>query len=118
MDELALVQNYLLVGAMLFGIGLVGFFSRRNPGAVDDIHFDGAVVQPGDKGQRPGAFSRLLLHTPLVGWSGSGGGVSQCGDEKSKNSSMSSAVASRAVSGATLKRTSINFRIEVTSRQT
>jgi NADH-quinone oxidoreductase subunit K len=30
MDELALVQNYLLVGAMLFGIGLVGFFSRRN----------------------------------------------------------------------------------------
>ena len=30
LDELALVQNYLLVGAMLFGIGLVGFFSRRN----------------------------------------------------------------------------------------
>jgi NADH-quinone oxidoreductase subunit K len=30
MDELALVENYLLVGAMLFGIGLVGFFSRRN----------------------------------------------------------------------------------------
>jgi NADH-quinone oxidoreductase subunit K len=30
MDELALLQNYLLVGALLFGIGLVGFFSRRN----------------------------------------------------------------------------------------
>lgn len=30
MDELALLQNYLIVGALLFGIGLVGFFSRRN----------------------------------------------------------------------------------------
>lgn len=30
MDELALLQNYLVVGALLFGIGLVGFFSRRN----------------------------------------------------------------------------------------
>ena len=30
MDELALLENYLLVGALLFGIGLVGFFSRRN----------------------------------------------------------------------------------------
>ncbi len=30
MDELALLQNYLIVGAFLFGIGLVGFFSRRN----------------------------------------------------------------------------------------
>lgn len=30
MDESALVQNYLIVGALLFGIGLVGFFSRRN----------------------------------------------------------------------------------------
>jgi NADH-quinone oxidoreductase subunit K len=28
--ELALLQNYLAVGAMLFGIGLVGFMSRRN----------------------------------------------------------------------------------------
>ncbi len=30
MNEQALLQNYLVVGAMLFGIGLVGFFSRRN----------------------------------------------------------------------------------------
>ncbi len=30
MDELALLESYLIVGAMLFGIGLVGFFSRRN----------------------------------------------------------------------------------------
>jgi NADH-quinone oxidoreductase subunit K len=28
--ELALLQNYLAIGAMLFGIGLVGFMSRRN----------------------------------------------------------------------------------------
>ena len=30
MDEQALLENYLIVGALLFGIGLVGFFSRRN----------------------------------------------------------------------------------------
>ena len=30
MDETALLENYLVVGALLFGIGLVGFFSRRN----------------------------------------------------------------------------------------
>ena len=30
MNELDLLQNYLLVGAMLFGIGLIGFLSRRN----------------------------------------------------------------------------------------
>jgi NADH-quinone oxidoreductase subunit K len=30
MDELSLLANYLIVGALLFGIGLVGFFSRRN----------------------------------------------------------------------------------------
>src|SRR5438132_9244452 len=30
MDELALLENYLVVGALLFGIGLVGFFTRRN----------------------------------------------------------------------------------------
>ena len=29
-DELALLHNYQLVGALLFGIGLVGFFARRN----------------------------------------------------------------------------------------
>jgi NADH-quinone oxidoreductase subunit K len=29
-DEIALLNNYLIVGAMLFGIGLVGFISRRN----------------------------------------------------------------------------------------
>jgi NADH-quinone oxidoreductase subunit K len=30
MNELALLENYLVVGALLFGIGLVGFFCRRN----------------------------------------------------------------------------------------
>jgi NADH-quinone oxidoreductase subunit K len=30
MSELALLEKYLFVGALLFGIGLVGFFSRRN----------------------------------------------------------------------------------------
>jgi NADH-quinone oxidoreductase subunit K len=30
MDEMALLQNYLLVGAVLFGIGLAGFLVRRN----------------------------------------------------------------------------------------
>lgn len=30
MSEVALLENYLLVGALLFGIGLVGFFTRRN----------------------------------------------------------------------------------------
>jgi NADH-quinone oxidoreductase subunit K len=29
-SETALLQNYLAVGALLFGIGLVGFLSRRN----------------------------------------------------------------------------------------
>jgi NADH-quinone oxidoreductase subunit K len=29
-DEIALLQNYLLVGAVLFGLGLIGFLSRRN----------------------------------------------------------------------------------------
>ena len=28
--KLALLHNYLIVGALLFGIGLIGFFSRRN----------------------------------------------------------------------------------------
>ncbi|MEN6450496.1 MAG: NADH-quinone oxidoreductase subunit NuoK [Thermoguttaceae bacterium] len=28
--ELALLNNYLIVGAMLFGIGVLGFLSRRN----------------------------------------------------------------------------------------
>jgi len=28
--EVALLQNYLIVGALLFGIGLIGFLSRRN----------------------------------------------------------------------------------------
>jgi len=28
--EVALLQNYLIVGALLFGIGLIGFCSRRN----------------------------------------------------------------------------------------
>ncbi len=30
MSEAALLENYLILGALLFGIGLVGFFSRRN----------------------------------------------------------------------------------------
>ena len=30
MNEYALLHNYLAVGAMLFSIGLVGFFTRRN----------------------------------------------------------------------------------------
>src|SRR5437868_12367449 len=30
MDELVLLENYLVVGGLLFGIGLVGFLSRRN----------------------------------------------------------------------------------------
>jgi NADH-quinone oxidoreductase subunit K len=28
--EIALLNNYLIVGALLFGIGLIGFVSRRN----------------------------------------------------------------------------------------
>src|SRR3989304_10402741 len=28
--EIALLNNYLVVGAVLFGIGLIGFISRRN----------------------------------------------------------------------------------------
>lgn len=28
--EVALLDNYLIVGALLFGIGLIGFLSRRN----------------------------------------------------------------------------------------
>lgn len=30
MDELALLEKYLFTGALLFGIGLVGFSTRRN----------------------------------------------------------------------------------------
>jgi NADH-quinone oxidoreductase subunit K len=29
-QEIALLNNYLIVGALLFGIGLIGFISRRN----------------------------------------------------------------------------------------
>ena len=29
-SEIALLNNYLIVGAVLFGIGLIGFLSRRN----------------------------------------------------------------------------------------
>ena len=29
-SEVALLNNYLIVGAILFGIGMVGFLSRRN----------------------------------------------------------------------------------------
>ena len=30
MREIALLNNYLVVGALLFGIGMIGFLSRRN----------------------------------------------------------------------------------------
>ena len=30
MSEIALLNNYLIVGALLFGIGMIGFLSRRN----------------------------------------------------------------------------------------
>ncbi len=30
MNEVGLLENYLLVGALLVGLGLIGFFSRRN----------------------------------------------------------------------------------------
>lgn len=30
MNDLAVLQNYLLVGALLFGVGLIGFIVRRN----------------------------------------------------------------------------------------
>lgn len=64
--------------------------------------------------QKPGAFSRLLLHTPFVGWIGNGGGVNNRGPaEKSKSSIMLSAFASRSVSGATLNVSSISLRIDV-----
>jgi NADH-quinone oxidoreductase subunit K len=29
-SEIALLQDYLIVGALLFGIGMIGFLSRRN----------------------------------------------------------------------------------------
>jgi NADH-quinone oxidoreductase subunit K len=29
-NELALLHNYLIVGALLFGVGMIGFVSRRN----------------------------------------------------------------------------------------
>ncbi len=29
-NEIALLDNYLVVGALLFGIGMIGFLSRRN----------------------------------------------------------------------------------------
>ncbi|HYW79321.1 MAG TPA: NADH-quinone oxidoreductase subunit NuoK, partial [Thermoguttaceae bacterium] len=29
-SEVAILQNYLVVGALLFGIGVIGFLSRRN----------------------------------------------------------------------------------------
>ncbi len=63
-----------------------------------------------------GATSWVRSHRPVVGWSGSGGGVIQDGLLKSKNSVMSSAAASRAVRGCTPNRVSINFRIEMNVR--
>src|SRR5581483_1896942 len=61
--------------------------------------------------------SWLKSQVPLLGWPASGGGVSQCGEEKSKNSIIESAVASRAVSAGNLKRVSIMRRIDPKSRQ-
>src|SRR5215469_13858670 len=64
--------------------------------------------------QNPGAGSRLWLHAPLVGCVGSGGGFRSGGPpEKSKNSIMLSAFASRRVNVATLNLSSIRRRIEV-----
>src|SRR4051794_12581434 len=63
-----------------------------------------------------GAASSCALHVPVVGCVGNGGGVSQCGVLKSKNSSKPVAAASRAVSEGTLNWVSMNFRIDVSSR--
>lgn len=30
LNEIALLNNYLIVGALMFGIGMIGFLSRRN----------------------------------------------------------------------------------------
>jgi hypothetical protein len=64
-----------------------------------------------------GCPSRCGSQSPLVGWIGNGGTVNICGELKSKKpfcgSVMSPAVASRWVSGGTLKRVSISFRIAV-----
>jgi len=58
-----------------------------------------------------------MSSTPVVGCAGNAGGVRKAGGlTKSKNSVISSAAASRAVSGARLKRVSISLRIDVSSR--
>ncbi len=65
-----------------------------------------------------GETSSAALHAPFVGCSGSGGGDSNAGVEKSNISVMSSAHASLAVSGLSPKRTSMNLRNDVDSRGT
>ncbi len=64
-----------------------------------------------------GCPSRCGSQSPFVGWVGNGGTVNICGELKSKKpfcgSVMSPAVASRWVSGGTLKRVSISLRIAV-----
>lgn len=47
MDELALLEKYLFIGALLFGIGLIGFFSRRNMIVMflcTELMFQGAAI--------------------------------------------------------------------------
>src|SRR5579859_6858958 len=61
----------------------------------------------------PGAFSKLRLQAPVVGWVARLGGVIYEGAVKLKNSVMSSLASSRAVSGGKLKRVSMNLRIAV-----
>ena len=58
----------------------------------------------------------VLSHTPVVGCDFMVGAVAKWGAEKSKNSVISSAAPSRAVSAVNPKRTSISFKIEVKSR--
>src|SRR5450432_1236867 len=66
-----------------------------------------------------GGASLLWSSSPFVGWAGNGGGVRKVGGlMKSKNSVISSAAASRAVSGGRPKRVSINLRRDVVSRFT
>jgi hypothetical protein len=59
----------------------------------------------------------FVMSSRPVGWAGRAGGVRNAGGfTKSKNSVMSSAAASRAVSGGRLKRVSTSLRIEISSR--
>ena len=59
--ELALLENYLFVGAMLFGIGLVGFLSRRNMIVMflsAEMMLQGVSREPGGLGPVPQRLRR------------------------------------------------------------